>query len=254
MLQKSNTTTLNMFNSTSLLNYYVVSGNVLQTTINDAIDTFTNNRAIYDKIFRPIDELDTTQLSNLNGLFKNNTTFNEYIGSWNVSNVIYMEETFMGATSFNRRISKWNISNVINMSNMFNGASSFKKSLVNWTNLYNLIFTLDENDNIIATKTNVNTENMFTGTTSLDYDTVIGNVTQDTILDIVDYFNFSYSDALIEYEDIPNWDTSKITDMSELFQNFKTFNEDISGWDTSRVTSMSYMFEGAEQFNQNINI
>jgi len=131
---KSNTTTLNMFNSTSLLNYYVVSGNVLQTTINDAIDTFTNNRAIYDKIFRPIDELDTTQLSNLNGLFKNNTTFNEYIGSWNVSNVIYMEETFMGATSFNRRISKWNISNVINMSNMFNGASSFKKSLVNWTN------------------------------------------------------------------------------------------------------------------------
>jgi len=84
-----------------------------------------------------------------------------------------------------------------------------------------LIFTLDENDNIIATKTNVNTENMFTGTTSLDYDTVIGNVTQDTILDIVDYFNFSYSDALIEYEDIPNWDTSKITDMSELFQNFK---------------------------------
>lgn len=48
---------------------------------------------------------------------------------------------------------------------------------------------------------------------------------------------------------ISEWDTSDITDMSELFQNATTFNEDISQWDTSKVTSMKSMFSGAISFN-----
>ncbi|XRA99628.1 EF-hand domain-containing protein [Pycnococcus provasolii] len=54
------------------------------------------------------------------------------------------------------------------------------------------------------------------------------------------------------FGEISEWDTSKVTDMSDLFNNAPDFNEDISGWDTSKVTDMSYMFYDAKAFNQDI--
>ncbi len=56
------------------------------------------------------------------------------------------------------------------------------------------------------------------------------------------------------YNNVPiaNWDTSLITDMSELFKDKTIFNNDISNWNTIAVTNMSNMFEGATAFNQNI--
>jgi surface protein len=53
-------------------------------------------------------------------------------------------------------------------------------------------------------------------------------------------------------EDISQWDTSGITDMSYMFEGENDFNIDISGWDTSNVTDMSYMFSAALSFNQDI--
>jgi surface protein len=47
-------------------------------------------------------------------------------------------------------------------------------------------------------------------------------------------------------------DTSKITDMSYLFEEMKKFNGDISNWDVSKVTNMHCMFIGCEEFNQDI--
>jgi surface protein len=49
-----------------------------------------------------------------------------------------------------------------------------------------------------------------------------------------------------KYGDISLWDTSLITDMACLFQNFNvdttTFNADISRWNVSNVTNMHAMF------------
>ncbi len=46
-------------------------------------------------------------------------------------------------------------------------------------------------------------------------------------------------------------DTSKITDMSDLFAFFKLFNGDISEWDVSNVEDMNGMFSGSK-FNGDI--
>jgi uncharacterized protein YdeI (BOF family) len=43
--------------------------------------------------------------------------------------------------------------------------------------------------------------------------------------------------------------TTKVTDMSHLFENKKDFNGDLTKWDTTNVEDMSYMFYNAESFN-----
>ena len=56
-----------------------------------------------------------------------------------------------------------------------------------------------------------------------------------------------------KYGHISSWDTSKVTDMSELFKNKESFNDDISLWDTKNVVNMKEMFSYATSFNQDIN-
>ena len=57
------------------------------------------------------------------------------------------------------------------------------------------------------------------------------------------------------YGHISTWETSGVTDMSELFAYWNggnAFNEDIGAWDTSGVTTMYQMFHEASSFNQDI--
>ena len=49
---------------------------------------------------------------------------------------------------------------------------------------------------------------------------------------------------------ISTWNTSQVTDMSNLFQDKSEFNDDIGAWDTSGVTNMACMFLDASAFNQ----
>ena len=55
--------------------------------------------------------------------------------------------------------------------------------------------------------------------------------------------------ALKLYGPIENWNTCYITDMSKLFQYYRTFNGDLSRWNTGNVKDMEYMFSEAKAFN-----
>ena len=52
--------------------------------------------------------------------------------------------------------------------------------------------------------------------------------------------------------DMPSWDVSLVTDMSELFRDKTSFNQPIGGWNMSSVTNMNHMLAAAESFNQPI--
>ena len=52
--------------------------------------------------------------------------------------------------------------------------------------------------------------------------------------------------------DISNWDVSNVKDMYGMFYGCKLFNQNISQWDVSNVTEMNSMFTFCKSFNQDI--
>ncbi|MEX0681108.1 MAG: BspA family leucine-rich repeat surface protein, partial [Balneolales bacterium] len=55
-----------------------------------------------------------------------------------------------------------------------------------------------------------------------------------------------------EEADLSKVCTTPVTDMSQLFHDFESFNQPIGNWDVSNVTDMSGMFSYARNFNQPI--
>ena len=77
----------------------------------------------------------------------------------------------------------------------------------------------------------------------------LGDIDTSKITDMSELFQYSKRD---NFTGIENWDVSKVTDMSDMFSYAFSFNGDISNWNVSNVTDISGMFLGAESFNQDI--
>ena len=80
-------------------------------------------------------------------------------------------------------------------------------------------------------------------------------ITQGNIQAAVDLWASNPTQAEATYGHISGWDVSSVTDMSQLFSNFGSFNEPIGNWNVSNVTNMGYMFWTADHsgiFNQDI--
>ena len=80
----------------------------------------------------PANRIVTTRVTDMQELFKDNTTFNQPIGSWDTSNVTTMRGMFAWAKAFNQSLNNWDTSNVHDMAYMFNWAEAFNQPLNNW--------------------------------------------------------------------------------------------------------------------------
>lgn len=63
---------------------------------------------------------------------------------------------------------------------------------------------------------------------------------------------FGPNQALVqeEYGILSEWCVSQVTDFSELFAGYDSFNDDLSGWDLSHAVTLRGMFRDAVVFNQ----
>ena len=84
-----------------------------------------------------------------------------------------------------------------------------------------------------------------------DKSVYLGDIDTSKITDMSNLF--SENDGIKyrrDFSGIEFWDVSNVTDMSSMFSG-SPFNQDISSWDVSNVTNMSWMFANSP-FNQDI--
>ena len=201
-----------------------------------------------------IAELDVSNLSTIDRMFKRAKAFNYDIGDWDVSNVDNMLNMFGGATAFNQEIGDWDVSNVTDMRAMFNGARSFNQEIGDWdvSNVESMMYMFSDatafNQEIGDWDvSNVGSmDNMFGGASTFNQD--IGDWDVSNVTDMRTMFNGARSFN----QEIGNWDVSNVEDMAHMFYYARSFNQDIGDWDVSSVESMMYMFSGATSFNQEI--
>ena len=129
--------------------YFTPPGSSTPIPFNNIVTSLVTDM---DKMFsgastfnQPIGSWDVTNVTNMSTMFGVANSFNQNIGSWNVTNVTNMSAMFYVATSFNQNIGSWNVSNVTDMSYMFYAASSFNQNISSWNvgNVTNMNYMFD---------------------------------------------------------------------------------------------------------------
>ena len=104
-------------------------GERLEGGIRTAVAAWCADRDAAKAQYGPIASWNTSEITNMEGLFWNKAGFNEDISRWDVSNVTSLLSTFNRATSFNGDLSRWDVSKVTTMKYIFACATSFDQQL-----------------------------------------------------------------------------------------------------------------------------
>ena len=80
-----------------------------------------------------------------------------------------------------------------------------------------------------------------------------GDLTKVCVSHVTDMKNV-FQGAKWFNQDIGHWDVSNVTNMGGMFFNAETFNQDISTWNMGAVVNTKLMFFRADSFNQDLNV
>lgn len=176
-----------------------------------------------------ISEWDVSRVKDMSSMFWRLASFNQDLSRWNVSNVEDMRSMFCGASSFNQNINQWNVSNVENMSSMFKDAKSFNQDLDQWDvgRVFNMC-------------------SMFHGATN--FDGKMFSNTQNVV-----YMNSMFEDAT-NFNNELMFDTQNVEQMQRMFYGASSFNQNIGHWNVGKTYNFRSMFYNASSLPENFNL
>jgi surface protein len=159
-------------------------------------------------------------VTDMSDLFKNNSTFNQNISTWDVSNVTNMSGMFYGATAFNQPIGDWDVSSVTDMSAMFlssaliSDVNAFNQPIGNWN-----VSNVTDMGNMFSYARNFNQ-----------------NISTWDVSNVNNMSNM-FGAARDFNQNISTWDVSSVTEMNGMFSGTDAFNQNLSSWSVDNVTN-----------------
>jgi surface protein len=189
---------------------------ITYTLVNDSLIQEIKGQGWNDNYFiNDSCQIVTSLVTDMFRLFYYASSFNQDIGSWDVSNVTNMNYMFGRSISFNQDIGRWDVSNVTDMRWMFIETSSFNQDIGSWD---------------VSNVTNM--ESMFSGAISFNQD--IGNWDVSNVTDMSGLFYRASSFN----QNIGSWDVSNVTNMNYMFYYSTSFNQNLSQWCVNNLTLM----------------
>jgi hypothetical protein len=162
-------------------------------------------------------------------MFACNTTFNQPLNNWVVSNVKDFNAMF-GISAYNHPLNSWDMRNAERIQSMFQG-SDFNSNISIW----------EFRDLVMASR-------LFFENTSfnkpINFD--LTNIQNGLSLS-------SFLSGATAFNSVINIDLSKVSKTSNMFMNAISFNQPVNNFDMSNVTDLDKMFMGATSFNQDLN-
>ncbi|CAB9502845.1 (Lipo)protein [Seminavis robusta] len=205
------------------------------TTIHDAVKLWHGNlrdQAVVLSLYGgPIEEWDTSRVTNFAGLFRGQSRFNADISQWDTSKVTSMRDCFSGCSNYNpTEPLLWDTSKVTTMARMFRSASTFDGDLTNF-----------DTSSVTDISFMAHRATMFQGRGLASWDTSRIQFTSD-----------AFSRATNFNEPIQSWNTSSIVSFQNTFRQAVSFNQDLSSWNVASVMTFHNMFQGALSLHQTL--
>ena len=209
LVSPQNTVTTFVINGGEPILTAVATTNTATWALGTAVNSFASTFAGCTTLTSVPNDIPAT-VTSLSNMFNDADAINDpNLSSWNTDFVTNMSGMFTqtnGVSSFNQNISSWNVRKVTTFANMFNNATNFNNGGVAMT---------------------------WGSGGGIGNDPSVITISMNQMFLSAGQFN----------SDITSWNTSKVTNMSGMFQN-TPFTQDISVWNVTAVTGFGNMFNG----------
>ena len=197
-----------------------------------------------------LSSFDTSLVTNMYGMFRFTTNFNQNLSGWCVSQFSSEPPFFSG----NSALIAANKPNWGTCSYIFTSKSELQTAVDEW---------IDNNSSALVTYGAINTWNvsqiedmsyLFSGKSTFNEDISDWDTSKVTNMSGMFYGANAFNNGENAGDSTKplNFDTSKVVIMTEMFRTAASFNQSLSSWDTSLVTNMYGMFYDAAYFNQSL--
>ena len=204
------------------------------------------------------------------------TEFNADLSKWDVSSVTSMRDMFSDCRDFEGvGLERWNTARVETMAGMFRNCEAFATDVSGWKGKATETPMKDAVKGAVAFQRAFVCERdpaegvmLNTCAPNESIDSSLGEDEEDEEkkekLPLTDEtFHNAIEECLqsnpiggmckgSEYGIMPDWDVSRVTDMSKAFYDMWDFNGDLSKWDVKNLKNAQEMFYGADTFNADI--